>query len=275
MHRLRVYTAIVFVPFFFILVKYFHPIAFTSFLLVGILLAQYEYFRLHSHERMSVVSTIVAAVISIGFVFSFYHGHHASLAIGLIGMASVVSLGYLVTYIRGRVGRSAGPIIILFGVLYIGWMLGHLVLLRGLECGVALIFFVFFVTWASDITAYYVGSSFGRRKLAPTISPGKTIEGAVAGLVGSVIASLISKLLFMPALDLHHYLIVGLLLGVVGQAGDLFESRLKRHVGVKDSGTLLPGHGGMLDRADSLIFTAPVYYYYIVTFTDMSKGTCI
>ena len=133
---------------------------------------------------------------------------------------------------------------------------------------------MFLVTWASDTAAYYVGSSFGTRKLAPRISPGKTIEGSVGGLVGSVMMAVVAKFGFMPWLDLKDCLIIGLLLGSIGQVGDLFESRLKRYAGVKDSGTILPGHGGLLDRLDSLIFTSPVFYYYVILIKGGAKEFC-
>lgn len=264
MHSRRVYTAVVFLPFFFVLVQYLHPIAFLTFVLVGILLAQYEYSRFHAQRVWRVPSAIVGSLISVGIGISAYYGYQGSLFVGLAGMGAVVGMGYWVTSIAGRTGSLTDLMVILFGAAYIGWMLSHLILLRGLDGGIALIFFVFLVTWASDTAAYYVGSSFGRHKLAPHISPGKTIEGAIGGLVGSVLMAGIAKFGFMPWLDLKDCLIVGLLLGSIGQAGDLFESRLKRHAGVKDSGAILPGHGGLLDRLDSLIFTAPAFYYCVI-----------
>ena len=264
MHNRRVYTALVFLPFFFVLVLYLHPVAFLSFVLVGILLTQYEYSRFHAHRAWLVPSAIVGSIVSVGLGIGFYYGYEVPLHLGLAGMVAVIGIGYLITHIGSRTGGLTDPIVILFGTAYIGWMLSHLILLRGLEGGIALIFFVFLVTWASDTAAYYVGSSLGRHKLAPRISPGKTIEGAIGGLVGSVMMAVVAKFGFMPWLDLMDCLIVGLLLGSIGQAGDLFESGLKRHAGVKDSGTLLPGHGGLLDRVDSLIFTSPSFYYYVM-----------
>ncbi len=264
MHSRRVYTALVFLPFFFVLVQYLHPIAFLAFVLVGILLTQYEYSRFHAHRGWYIPSAVVGSLLSVGIGISFYYGYQVSIPIGLSSMGAIVGIGYWVTHRGSRAGGLTDPIIILFGTVYIGWMLSHLVLLRGLEGGIALIFFVFLVTWASDTAAYYVGSSFGRHKLAPQISPGKTFEGAIGGLAGSVVMAVIAKFGFVPWLDLVDSLVIGLLFGSIGQAGDLFESSLKRHAGVKDSGTLLPGHGGLLDRVDSLIFTSPAFYYYVM-----------
>ena len=264
MHSRRVYTALAFLPLFFVLVQYLHPVAFLAFVLVGILLAQYEYYRFHAHRVWFVPSAIVGSLVSVGLGISFYYGYQVPLHVGMATIVAVVGIGYLMTHIGSRTGSLTDSFIILFGTAYIGWMLGHLVLLRGLEGGIALIFFVFLMTWASDTAAYYVGSSFGTHKLAPRISPGKTIEGAVGGLASSVMMAVVAKFGFVPWLDLMDCLIVGLLLGSIGQAGDLFESQLKRHAGVKDSGTILPGHGGLLDRVDSLIFTSPAFYYYVM-----------
>jgi phosphatidate cytidylyltransferase len=120
--------------------------------------------------------------------------------------------------------------------------------------------------YVGDIFALYGGRAFGRHRLAPVISPKKTWEGAIAGLVGSVAGSLLAPLWFARALPVRHAVALGLLLGTVGIAGDLAESLLKRAAEVKDSGSLLPGHGGILDRIDSLLFAAPVLYSYYVLF---------
>ena len=120
----------------------------------------------------------------------------------------------------------------------------------------------FIGTWASDTFAYFIGSRWGRRKLCPEISPGKTVEGALGGLGGTllVVGWLGSA---FAGLQLEQALLLGCLIGVAAPVGDLVESRLKRYAGVKDSGAILPGHGGMLDRIDSLLFVVPVVYFYI------------
>jgi phosphatidate cytidylyltransferase len=116
--------------------------------------------------------------------------------------------------------------------------------------------------WGMDTGAYAIGKAIGRHKLCPTISPGKTVEGAVAALVAATVLMLaIGRYLGLP---LGHGVMLGLGLGVIGQLGDLFESALKRAAGVKDSGSLLPGHGGVLDRFDSLLLSAPLTYYYLM-----------
>ena len=154
----------------------------------------------------------------------------------------------------------------LFGVFYVSWLLSHLVLLRGLSNGKELVFYVLLVVWAGDTGAYYAGSHLGKHPLAPAISPKKTVEGAVGGLLASVLVSCIAKWTFLPLLDYHDCAILGILLAIISQLGDLCESMLKRAVNVKDSGAILPGHGGMLDRLDGVMFAAPVLYYYVILF---------
>jgi phosphatidate cytidylyltransferase len=117
-------------------------------------------------------------------------------------------------------------------------------------------------TWVNDTAAYFVGKFLGRRRLVPSLSPGKTLEGAVGGILGSLLVA-IGFIFIYPSLPLLPLLVLGLLVGVAAQVGDLVESVFKRQVGVKDAGNLIPGHGGMLDRLDSMLFTAPLVYYYV------------
>jgi phosphatidate cytidylyltransferase len=153
----------------------------------------------------------------------------------------------------------------LMGAVYIGWAFGyHLILLRHIsDVGSGLIFFLLVIIWLGDTGAYLFGKWFGKHKLRPQISPGKTVEGTIAGLGFGVLGGLgVWSLLLKDTLSLPHTLILGVLLGIVGQLSDLSESIIKRSADVKDSGRLIPGHGGLLDRCDSLIFSAPALYYY-------------
>jgi phosphatidate cytidylyltransferase len=148
--------------------------------------------------------------------------------------------------------------------LYVGMLGGSLVRLRSDfgDRGPKLVFFLLLVVWLGDAGAYYVGKKFGRRKLSPHISPKKTVEGAIGGLLMSVITATVIHFTFFPEFPLVHAIISGALLSISGMIGDLAESMWKRSADVKDSGTLLPGHGGFLDRFDSVFFTAPILYTY-------------
>lgn len=149
------------------------------------------------------------------------------------------------------------------GACYIGGLLSYFVRLRALEQGLAWISLAFVGTWVCDTGAYFVGRAWGKRPFFPAISPKKTWEGAVGGLVsGIATVALLGR--WLLSLALWQGLLLGALLVVAAVFGDLAESVIKRQVGVKDSGNLIPGHGGMLDRVDSLLFVVPVVYYFAV-----------
>jgi phosphatidate cytidylyltransferase len=154
----------------------------------------------------------------------------------------------------------------LLAFLYIPFLLMHLVQLRQTPFGIQWLFVVMLIVMTNDSAAYYSGSAFGKHRLYPLVSPKKSIEGAVGGLVGSLGGTLLAKFTFFPQLSFTDAVATALVVGVVGQSGDLFESLLKRSFGVKDSGTIIPGHGGVLDRLDSILFAAPITYYYVLFF---------
>jgi phosphatidate cytidylyltransferase len=148
------------------------------------------------------------------------------------------------------------------GFVYVPFLLGHLIWVRDWHKGVIWIFFVLAVLFAGDTAAYYVGKAFGRHKLSPNISPGKTVEGALGGLVANLLVGTLFKKCWLPELSWGFCVGLVVLLGVAGQVGDLVESMLKRSVDLKDSGRAFPGHGGVLDRVDGLLFAAPTLYYF-------------
>jgi phosphatidate cytidylyltransferase len=148
----------------------------------------------------------------------------------------------------------------LLGIVYVPLFASFLVLIRNGADGMGWIFFLVFIVFAGDTSALYIGSFYGRHKLSPAVSPGKTIEGSLGGLAANLVFGALAKAFFLPLLSWPQALLYSLLIGTAGQVGDLFESMLKRSSQVKDSGTLLPGHGGILDRIDALLFAAPVAY---------------
>jgi len=150
----------------------------------------------------------------------------------------------------------------LFGAVYVGWLLGYAIWLQGRASGPQLVLFLVGVTWAGESAAYLVGSSIGRHRLAPILSPRKTVEGAIAQVIISVAAAIALGYWLLPACGLMGAAGAGVVLGVIGQVGDLAESAIKRSIGTKDAADLIPGHGGMLDRIDSLLFNAPALYLY-------------
>ncbi|HBW39078.1 phosphatidate cytidylyltransferase [Desulfosporosinus sp. BICA1-9] len=151
----------------------------------------------------------------------------------------------------------------ILSVVYTVILLSHLYLLRELPRGIEWTFLTIFLVWATDTGAYLIGRQFGRHRLAPHVSPKKTVEGSVGGLLFSIGIAL-GFWRFVGGAHWMTYIILGLVIGTSAQIGDLFESALKRSAGVKDSGSLIPGHGGILDRFDSLIFAIPLVYYGII-----------
>ena len=154
----------------------------------------------------------------------------------------------------------------LLAFLYVPFLLMHLVLLRQTQFGIQWLLVVMLIVMTNDSAAYYTGSAFGKHRLYPLVSPKKSIEGAVGGLIGSLVGTLAAKFTFFPQLTFSDAVVTAIVVGMFGQAGDLFESLLKRSFGVKDSGTIIPGHGGVLDRLDSILFAAPITYYYVLFF---------
>ena len=156
------------------------------------------------------------------------------------------------------------------GVIYIGWTMSHLLLLNRMEEGTLLILYLFFAIWSSDSGAYFAGKFLGKHKLCPKISPKKSVEGSIGGVIGVVtFITLYCKLLlaqWVPAfgqVPVWAYILFGLACGIMSQVGDLTASLIKRHFGIKDYGKIFPGHGGVLDRFDSLIFVAPATYFFL------------
>lgn len=151
----------------------------------------------------------------------------------------------------------------MMGVFYIGFLGSHVILIRSLPDGANWLIIASAITACSDSGAYFVGRRFGKRKLCPNISPNKTIEGAIGGLLSGLVAALLFAFLLLPAFNILFVVGASILLGIIGIAGDLTESIIKRGTGTKDSGRCLAGHGGVLDRIDSLLFVAPVLYYLL------------
>ncbi|RKD27750.1 phosphatidate cytidylyltransferase [Caminicella sporogenes DSM 14501] len=156
--------------------------------------------------------------------------------------------------------------ITLLGFLYVSVFLLHIIYISDMNVK-NFIWFPFITAWATDTFAYFTGYFFGRKKLIPQVSPKKTVEGSIGGIIGSIIVSLVFSYIFMPKFILHS-VVIGLIGSIFSQIGDLIASKIKRYVGIKDFGNIIPGHGGVLDRFDSIILTAPIIYYYLIFFTN-------
>ncbi len=198
-----------------------------------------------------------------GFLF---HYEAMPFVLPLVLAATVLVLG--VELFRNNGSPWVNVVGTLFPIWYVGFLLASLILLRSGSSGDQVVFLVFAGLWACDTLAYYGGMWLGRHKLFERVSPKKTWEGAVAGFIGSIIGVAVVQGLYAayapgPGLSWTSTLVIGVLAGTAGQVGDLAESLLKRDAQVKDSSSLLPGHGGILDRFDSLLFVAPAVYIYL------------
>jgi phosphatidate cytidylyltransferase len=208
-----------------------------------------------------------AAALLTGTAFAvahlFCHGTgDANVALMVLAAAVVVALCVALVELGELAAAAARAAHVLFGITYAVLPLGYLALIRRHDHGAAWVFVVLTVTWIGDSFAFAGGHLLGRHKLYPAVSPGKTIEGAVAGLAGSLAATAVAKLWYLPSLTWLDCVLIALPGNLLGQLGDLCESLIKRGAGVKDSGALLPGHGGVLDRIDALLFVSPYVYAY-------------
>jgi phosphatidate cytidylyltransferase len=259
----RIYPALLFIPLFYVIVRMAPPVVFFFLVLGAALIATYELIRLHFQREVAPgdmgLGLTLTTVLVASFAWPTLFPERIVLTAAVIAVLSARLLSP-----RGLTHGVQDTAVVLLGGLYIGLTLGHLVLTRALEHGALLIFYLFLVAWAGDTGAYYAGVSLGRHKLAPSVSPNKTVEGMVGGAVLAVLAAFIARAWFVPDWTITDCVATGLLLTAAGTLGDLAESALKRSAGVKDSGAIIPAHGGMLDRLDSLLFAAPVFYYYLV-----------
>ncbi len=250
--KTRILAALVGMPLVLAAVFAAPPALFGALVLLAALLALHEYLRLCAVEAPLAATALLALA-----------GLLAAVRANVVPGAVAAALPALALVSLWRVGdparrfRELGESVL--GLGYIGYAMGCLWLLRESTAnGPAWVLLVLAATWAGDSAAYFVGTRFGRRKLAPTLSPHKTWAGAVGGLAGSLGGGCAALPLLGGAPALLPVVAASLAVGVAGQLGDLFESLWKRAKGVKDSGTLIPGHGGLLDRIDSLLLAIPV-----------------
>lgn len=190
---------------------------------------------------------------------------------GVVGLAAGLTAGFTLLFAWTVItGKVEGSVVLVSGgallLLYPVWSLSHFILYLDTDSGRRSLLFLLLCVWVCDSMAYYVGSLMGRRKLAPEISPNKTIAGALGGVLGAACISVLLQMLNLVPWPIPFALCAGLVISVLAQVGDLAESMVKRNAGVKDSGSLIPGHGGVMDRVDALLFTIPVFYYGLILY---------
>ncbi|HXF38997.1 MAG TPA: phosphatidate cytidylyltransferase [Blastocatellia bacterium] len=266
----RILTAIVGLPILLYTVWSPTPYFFVALVAIAVVLALAEFYSLASKtgaKPQALAGYAAALVVIASFVYE-----EPRLAIAALSALVIGSLAAAV-FKPAEIKESLLAVsTTVFGVSYIALLAGCLAGVRmipdtfagtgGTHFSSKLITAFFAIVMMTDTGAYYTGRTIGRHKLAPRISPGKTVEGSVGGFVAAIAAGLLCKLIFFHELPIAHALLLGAAIGAIGQIGDLAESMLKRSANVKDSGKLLPGHGGVLDRIDSILFCAPLLYFY-------------
>jgi len=259
-HAKRWVTGIVAVPILFAVIYFGTEAVFAGFILAVTAVAVLEYNRLVYGDTGGALQRALLGLGLLAPLAAALAGPPALLAVTVVS-----SLAVFILYLLGaRHGVSGLDPLARYalGYLYLPLMLSHFILLRGVDRGVLWIFFVIVLAFSGDIAAFYVGRTFGTRKLMPHVSPGKTVEGLLGLAAGSVAGCLVYRHFLLPDIPAAHIAFLGLAGGMIGQLGDLFESLIKRASGFKDSGSILPGHGGILDRLDCLLFIVPWVYYY-------------
>jgi len=266
MHRKRWITGIILLPPLVLLIAVGPPVLLALLAALASVLGLWEYFRIVFRDDFTAAVYPLLALAGISAAALVWGAYHQSpvymLATLFLNLAGCAFFGIF----RFREDFPAVAMIVrqVCGVVYVPLSLAALVLLYRSDNGAAWVLMVLAVVFAGDTAAFYVGRQWGRRKLCPRVSPGKTLAGALGGVAGSVVAGVAVKVLALPEVPWPEALVFFVAAAVLGQAGDLFESILKRTSGVKDSGRLLPGHGGILDRIDALLFAAPAAYLFSV-----------
>lgn len=269
-------TAILFIPAL-IVIAWAGDIYFLILVELGIFLGVYEFCDILRQRGLTPYKSLVI-LSSLVLGLSAYSQSHLFTVLTITMLVIVVAIAELCRRKKEEaIFHLSGTV---FGAIYVGWLISHLILLMQMpevlkplvytnifnipiRLGTSLALLPFVLTWTNDTMAFFTGRRFGRRKLFPSISPNKTWEGVIGGAVGAIIAAFIYQQIYAPYLSWFDCMMLGGGTAIVAPIGDLVESMIKRDVEIKDVSTTIPGHGGFLDRFDSLLFTAPLIYYYL------------
>jgi phosphatidate cytidylyltransferase len=263
----RLAVAAIFIPLIIVLVL-LGNIPFLIFVELLVMLGMFEFCKIAELKEITLPKL---PFIAIGMIFPICSYFRRGMGfLSLIVMSFVVIA--LLVVLSGKLERGIGKISsFVFGTIYIPLGFSFLILIRQLpfwygedyKIGALWIISILLGIWSCDTFAYFVGVAIGKHPLSPQISPKKTWEGATAGFLGAVLTAPLCHFLFFKKAPLAHLLVISIIIGIFGQIGDLLESLLKRDANVKDTSNLIPGHGGVLDRFDSLLFVSPIIYIYL------------
>ena len=260
---IRIITGLLFLPIFYFAAWDLPAAYFTALVMAAAAVGQYEFYRM-ADARGFHPNRVLGIALGALIVMGFYH----RLALGpgpllLITASTILVLVARLLSPRPVDGAVEDIASTLLGIFYVAMLFAFQVSIRAGMHGRQWLVFLYFVIWASDIGAYSIGIPFGKHRLYEKVSPKKSIEGLIGALAAAAGMALLCRSWFMPPVSAGEVIALGLVLASVGTVGDLTESLFKRAAGVKDSGAIVPGHGGVLDRMDSMLFAAPVLYFYL------------
>ncbi|MBL1215244.1 MAG: phosphatidate cytidylyltransferase [Ignavibacteriae bacterium] len=267
---LRILVALISIPIL-IAVTYIGKIPFLIFVLFLGLAAYYELVKMGKHKEIN--ANLPVGVFSIIAIILNAYLSYTPFLILIIAVSSTL----LITELFRNKGSAINNLgVSLLGIFYIGLFSSSLINIREFYNTSELVYYeggyliiaIFISIWVCDSAAYFIGSAVGKHKLFPRVSPNKSWEGAIAGFIFAVVTLIAAHALLLDEIAIKDAIVIGIIVGVFGQVGDLVESLLKRDAGVKDSSSIIPGHGGIFDRFDSILFSAPIIYLYIHFFVQ-------
>jgi phosphatidate cytidylyltransferase len=264
MSTTRVLSGLALVPILFAIVWLLPPAYFAVLAAAAGAIGQWELYAMakaRGNEPMRIVGTALGSLLIINFYSPLYPYLGGPVFWTTLCVLTVLTVRLFSS--RPVEGALEDIAVTLLGIFYVAMLFGFQVAIHAGSPGKRWLVFLFLAIWASDTGAYYAGTALGRHRLYEKISPKKSIEGLVGGTLASAVIAVLCKIWLVPALGWVEAALLGAFLALVGTMGDLVESLIKRSAGVKDSGTLIPGHGGILDRMDSMLFAAPVLFYYL------------
>ncbi len=264
MLHLRILSALVGIPIVLALVYLGGPY-YAGFIILAVNVGMYEYTAMLKSRGYYLPAFLGYLGVS-SLLVMLYLGGLTGLDLvlpAIVLSTAVLAISFLICYEKSNILELA---LILWGIIYLGGFSSYMILLRQLPKGLTYTFLLLFGVWANDTFAYFAGMKWGKHRLAPNISPKKSVEGSWAGIVGTVLIAFFAASLFPDRIELAPWkaALLGLGISVFAQLGDLLESAIKRQFEIKDAGSIIPGHGGILDRLDSLLFAAPVVYYFFL-----------